>query len=166
MDMSQVLQDNTHQNITQTPAAEIEEAVIAFAVAKGNAPLAAERLHIPETRLRYLIAQDLPLLAHHLKAQTLIGVFEVTARAHDNLKTSIPDMEPYEQSKTYTALLNIVTELTKPIPTSSETTQPHLVINNMMQAFPPEIQDAFRLLLTEQDQPSNVIDINADHNDN
>ena len=125
-----------------------EQAIVAFAVARGNFALAAERLHVPETRLRTLLAEDPELLARHLHTQTLINVFESLFNAHLNLRASLPDMEPYEKSKTYTALLQLAQTLSQP-PAPPAAQQPNILIQNMMQQFPPDVREAVQYLIQE-----------------
>lgn len=128
---------------------EVEEAIIAFAAARGNINLAAERLHIPPTRLRQLIAEDPDLLTRHLKTQAIISTYEVMAQAHDSMKVALTTMEPYEVSKTYTSLLNNVTELVRRPPADTSPNQ-NTITQNFLNVLPvearAEVQEAMRVL--------------------
>lgn len=125
---------------------EIEEAIITFAAAKGNIPLAAERLHIPQTLLVSLISKDQELLLQHLKIMAIINTFESLGTAHNNLKVAIPNMEPYEQAKTYTALLQIAESLTHAPPPAASS---HVNILQIMQALPVDAREALTFLLKD-----------------
>lgn len=133
---------------TRPTAEEIEEAIISFAAARGNVLLAAERLHIPPTRLRQLIAEDPDLLSKHLKTQAIISTYEVMAQAHDSMKVALTTMEPYEVSKTYTSLLNNVTELVRRPP--QDAPSPMQLQQNFLNVLPmearAEVQEAMRVL--------------------
>lgn len=135
------------------------EAIGALVLANGDLALAAERLYGTATaasRLVALIASDMSapaMLAAQMRTLATVNMFATLNKVQRELDGKISLMEPYDLSKTYTAILDKVLAATD----NHESTQNINMTEVVLSILPPEAREALKQLVSDSPAPA-VID--------
>lgn len=112
---------------------------------QGNIDLAAHRLGISPSDLLAQISNDpaaKDLLPLYIRTAASLYLFESLSQMRLALQTSIPDLQPYEVVKAFTALVQLLNTLTQ----SSDTASTLPIQDLVYRLMPPEARDALMAL--------------------
>lgn len=157
-------QGATSQDRAMTPRDEeltSRDAIAELVLANGDLALAAERLYGSSSaanRLVALIAGDMSapaMLSAQMRTLATINMFATLNKVQAELNDKVSLLDPYDLSKTYTAILDKVLAATD----NHESTSNININEVVMSILPPEAREALKQLVA--DQPT-VIDHTED----